>query len=113
MRLPLIALAAILSCSIARAETGTASWYGSESGTHTASGHRFNPHGMTAAHRTLPFGTKVKIYEHRTGKAVTCVVNDRGPAKWTKRVIDLSRGCAAALGIVARGTATVTLEVVD
>jgi Lipoproteins len=61
----------------------------------------------------MPFGTMVRITDQHTGNSVTCRVSDRGPAKRTGRVIDLSRGCASALGIVRRGTALVNIEVVN
>lgn len=89
---------------------GLASFYGSESGTRTASGARFNPSGMTAAHRTLPFGTRVRVTDIRTGRSVTVTVNDRGPARWTGRAIDLSRGAAQRLGIINRGIARVCIS---
>jgi len=114
MRLRAIAIAAfVLSCSTAQAETGKASWYGAESGKHTASGERYRPDGMTVAHRSMAFGTKLRITDHHTGRAVTCRVSDRGPAKRTGRIVDLSRGCASALGIIRKGIAMVKLEVVD
>lgn len=75
-------------------------------GTKTASGQRFDPDGFTAAHRTLPFGTKVKVTNPRTGRSVEVVVNDRGP--FTPGLhIDISRGAARAIGL--QGTGTVCL----
>ena len=86
-----------------------ASFYGSESGNRTANGERFNPHGMTAAHRTLPFGTRLRVCrEHR---CVVVRINDRGPARWTGRALDLSRGAARALGMLHIGVATLNVEV--
>lgn len=114
MRLRTIAIAAfVLSCSAAQAETGKASWYGAESGTHTVSGEKYRPNDMTVAHRTMSFGAKLRITDHHTGRAVICRVSDRGPAKRTGRVVDLSKGCASALGIIRRGIAMVSLEVVN
>ncbi|MEN3931289.1 septal ring lytic transglycosylase RlpA family protein [Microvirga sp. W0021] len=114
MQLRYIAVAAfLLTCSTAQAETGKASWYGHESGTHTASGQRYNPHGKTVAHRSLPFGTVLRITDRHSGKAVTCQVTDRGPAKRTGRILDLSRGCASELGMIARGVSVVDYEVIN
>lgn len=87
--------------------SGIASYYGS--GSHTANGERFNPAGMTAAHRTLPFGTMVRVTD-ANGNAVVVRINDRGP--FIKgRIIDLSTGAARAIGLTGRGVAPVTLEV--
>ncbi|BCJ90144.1 hypothetical protein IZ6_08790 [Terrihabitans soli] len=89
--------------------SGTASWY--QMGTRTASGARFNPDGLSAAHRTLPFGTKLKVTNVRNGKSVQVVVNDRGPFTG-KRVLDVSRGAARHLGMIGAGTAKVSVQVV-
>lgn len=89
--------------------SGTASWY--SMGTKTASGARYNPDGLSAAHRTLPFGTKLKVTNTRNGKSVHVVVNDRGPFVG-KRVIDVSRGAARQLGMISSGTAKVSVQVV-
>jgi rare lipoprotein A len=91
----------------ATAQEGGASWYGS--GRKTANGERFNPHGLTAAHRSLPFGTRVEVTDKRTGRSVVVRINDRGPFI-RSRVIDLSRGFARALGM--GGTTYVSLRVV-
>ena len=73
-----------------------ATWY--DTGTQTASGQPFNPSGHTAAHRTLPFGSRVTVSNPRNGKSITVIVNDRGP--FTKGVtIDLARGAARAIGM--------------
>jgi rare lipoprotein A len=73
-----------------------ATWY--DSGSRTASGQAFNPNGLTAAHRTLPFGTRVMVTNPRSGKSVTVVINDRGP--FTRGVtLDLARGAARAIGM--------------
>lgn len=86
-----------------------ASWYGH--GARTASGSRFNPDAMTAAHRTLPFGTRVLVRSQSTGRTVQVVINDRGPFVGG-RVIDLARGAATQLGIVGRGVGRVELTVI-
>lgn len=76
-------------------------------GRHTASGERFNPDGLTAAHRTLPFGTKLTVTNPRTGKSVVVEVNDRGP--FTRGLhLDLSRGAAKAIGLKSTGTLCVS-----
>lgn len=95
---------------IVATQTGKASWYGAESGPKTANGERFNPNGLTAAHRTLPFGTKVRVTSIRTGKAVTIRINDRGPFH-SSRILDLSAGAAEAIGIKQDGVATIRMEV--
>lgn len=79
-----------------------ASWYGSESGTQTASGERFNPNAMTAAHRTLPFGTVLHVHNPANGRSVTVRINDRGP--FIKgRSLDLSHGAARVIGLSGVG----------
>jgi rare lipoprotein A len=81
-----------------RDETGIASWYGDElAGRPTASGERFDPAGLTLAHRTLPLGTHVEITALTTGRSVVARVNDRGPHR-SDRLVDLSRGTARLLG---------------
>lgn len=88
-------------------QSGLATWYGPGfHGRKTASGERFNANAMTAAHRTLPFGTRVKVVDQRTGREVVVRINDRGPFR-RGTVIDLSRASAAALGV--SGTAPVRL----
>jgi len=87
-------------------QSGMASWY--SHGTRTASGARFNPNGMTAAHRTLPFGTRVVVSNRRTGRSVQVTINDRGPFI-RGRVIDVSRGAARVLGMTSSGVAPVTV----
>src|SRR5262249_46148635 len=93
-----------------RASYGLASFYGQ--GSRTASGEKFDRHELTAAHRTLPFGTRVRVTNLATGRSVTVRVNDRGPFV-AGRVIDLSRGAAEELGMVGRGVAKVKLTVVQ
>jgi rare lipoprotein A len=90
-------------------QCGGASWYGPGfNGKKTASGERFNQNAMTAAHRTLPLGTVIKVTDQRTGKSVKVTINDRGPFSGG-RIIDLSKGAATRLGFVARGTTKVCL----
>ena len=90
--------------------SGMASFYGNESGSKTASGQRFNQSAMTAAHRSLPFGTKLKVTHG--GQSVVVTVNDRGP--FIKgRVLDLSTGAASAVGLTrAKGVGRVVAEVI-
>jgi len=105
-----IAVALVMTIAPTYAACGQiASWYGWEVGTHTANGERWNPNGMTAAHRSLPFGTIVRVT--LDGRSVTVRINDRGPAAWTGREIDLSLGAATALGMVERGIAPVCITV--
>ncbi|PMB17223.1 hypothetical protein CEN40_22245 [Fischerella thermalis CCMEE 5205] len=90
---------------------GIASYYGYDfSGNKTATGERFNPHGMTAAHRSLPFGTRVRVTNTRNGRSVIVRINDRGPYI-RGRVIDLSLGAARVLGMIGSGIAPVRIEV--
>jgi rare lipoprotein A len=90
---------------------GIASFYGYDgSGNKTATGERFNPEGMTAAHRHLPFGTKVRVTNTRNGRSVIVRINDRGPFI-RGRVIDLSYGAARVIGMIGRGVAPVKVEV--
>jgi rare lipoprotein A len=96
-----------------RVEEGVASWYGAaHHGRRTASGKRFDMGAMTAAHRSLPFGARVRVTSLATGRAVVVRVNDRGPYAGG-RIIDLSRAAAEQLGIVHAGTARVRIEIVD
>ena len=90
--------------------TGVASYYGGRfHGRRTASGERFNQNALTAAHRTLPFGTRVRVVHVRSGRSVVVRINDRGPVS-RRRIIDLSKGAARRLGMVRSGTARVRLE---
>jgi rare lipoprotein A len=89
---------------------GVASFY--SEGTKTASGERFDPNELTAAHPSLPFGTKLRVTNTSTGKSVTVRVNDRGPYV-PGRVVDVSYSAAQALGMVHSGTAAVKLDVVQ
>jgi rare lipoprotein A len=102
--------ASIGSQSTGRGFSGKASYYGNESGSRTASGQRFNQNAMTAAHRSLPFGTKLRV-THR-GQSVVVTINDRGP--FIKgRVLDLSTGAARAIGLTGAGVGHITAEVVS
>jgi rare lipoprotein A len=92
------------------ASHGVASFY--TEGTKTASGEKFNTMDMTAAHPTLPFGTKLRVTNVTTGQAVTVRVNDRGPFV-QGRVVDVSYSAADALGMVGKGLAKVKLDVVE
>lgn len=101
--------AAISPSGSGRTFSGKASFYGNESGSRTASGQRFNQNAMTAAHRSLPFGTKVRVTYR--GQSVVVTINDRGP--FIKgRVIDLSAGAARAVGLTGAGVGHVTAEVI-
>ena len=91
-------------------QKGMATWYGSHGGS-TASGERMKPSAMTAAHRTLPFDTRVKVTHAKTGRSVVVRINDRGPYG-KGRIIDLSPAAARQLGIVDEGVAPVVIEVV-
>jgi peptidoglycan lytic transglycosylase len=89
---------------------GLASFYSYDP--RTASGEKFNKDELTAAHRTLPFGTKLRVTDVTTGRSVTVRVNDRGPFV-PGRVVDVSASAAETLGITAKGLAKVKLDVVD
>lgn len=90
-------------------ERGLASWYGERfHGRRTASGEPFDMHAMTAAHKTLPFGTQVRVRHATTGQEVLVRINDRGPHV-RGRIIDLSRAAAAAIGLVQTGVAPVVV----
>ena len=110
LRLAAVAAVALLAGAATQAEaaaqTGKASYY--KHGKRTANGERFNPNDYTAAHRTLPFGTRVLVTNLKTGKSVIVRVNDRGPFI-KSRIIDVSYGAAKVLGITATGVATVKI----
>lgn len=89
---------------------GVASFY--TEGTQTASGEKFDTHELTAAHPSLPFGTRLRVTNVATGQSVTVRVNDRGPYV-RGRVVDVSHSAAEALGIVDQGVAKVKLDVVQ
>ena len=90
--------------------SGIASYYGNESGSRTASGQRFNQNAMTAAHRSLPFGTKLRVTHG--DRSVIVTINDRGPFV-RGRVLDLSTGAARAIGLTGAGVGRVTAEVIS
>ena len=101
---------ASIGSSSGRGFSGMASFYGNESGSKTASGQRFNQNAMTAAHKSLPFGTKLRVTHG--GQSVVVTINDRGP--FIKgRVLDLSTGAARAIGLTSRGVGRVSAEVVS
>jgi rare lipoprotein A len=106
----LVAVSILTLQTNAYAQTGRASWYALTS--KTASGERCNPNALTAAHPTLPFGTKVKVENLKNGKSVVVRINDRGPFVGG-RIIDLTKAAAAALGFIKSGTAKVRLTVVS
>jgi rare lipoprotein A len=112
-RILLVAIAS-LSCQIfpnqyavAADRGGVASVYSTESGSGTASGQKLNPHALTAAHRTLPFGTKVKVTNKHNGHSVVVTINDRGPFV-RGRVIDVTPAAARVLGF--SGLAQVSID---
>jgi rare lipoprotein A len=89
-------------------QSGGASWYGPGfQGKRTANGERFNTHALTAAHRSLPFGSRVQVTNERTGRSVVVRINDRGPFVGG-RVIDLSKAAAQAVGISGVGKVKLT-----
>ncbi len=93
--------------SIKYEATGVASWYGPGfAGRKTACGERYKPSGMTAAHKTLPFGTAVKVTNLDNDRSIVVRINDRGPYV-RGRIIDLSQGAAKKLGVIGTGTANV------
>jgi rare lipoprotein A len=102
----ILLVSVVVSTPPASAESiGVASWYGFETcrkgrACKTANGERFNPSGLTTAHRTLPFGTRLRVTNPKNGRSVTVRVNDRGP--FVKgRVLDLSQGAARAIGMTS------------
>lgn len=116
--IPVLALllSAVLAIPAARAETtqvGNASWYGSRfQGRPTASGETFDMNQLTAAHPTLPFGTRVRVTNLANGKSTVVTINDRGPFV-ANRIIDLSRAAAMAIGMAGTGVAEVRLQVLN
>jgi rare lipoprotein A len=93
-------------------EVGIASWYGPGfDGNHTANGEVYDMNGVSAAHKTLPFGTVVRVFEFDTGRSIVVRINDRGPFV-DGRIIDLSKGAAAELGIINKGITKVGLRIV-
>lgn len=103
--------ARVLHPGTPQATVGMASYYGKEfAGRKTASGERFNPNALTAAHRTLPFGTRVRVTDLKSGRSVVVTVNDRGPFK-KARIIDLSYQAAKEIGMILKGTGKVRVDV--
>jgi rare lipoprotein A len=95
-------------------QVGYATWYGAElAGRKTASGERFDPSKMTAAHRSLPFGTWVDVTRVDTGQSVRVRITDRGPFGHKERIIDLSREAARELGILKNGPTRVKVTVLE
>lgn len=103
-------LAFTLFPGTASAQCGAASWYALTS--KTASGERMNPAAMTAAHRSLPFGTKIKVVNKANGKSVVVRINDRGPFA-RGRVLDLSKAAAQRLGFIRSGHTPVCIAKVS
>lgn len=98
------------ACAEPLSATGKASYY--RHGSRTASGEKFNPYGLTAAHRTLKFGTRVIVTHLRSGRSVIVRINDRGPFI-RSRIIDLSWGAAVAIGLDKSGVANVRIVVIQ
>jgi len=101
-------LASEATAGEAHSFSGKASYYGYSG--KVASGGQFNPNGLTAAHRTLPFGTHVRVTDPKTGRSVIVTINDRGPFG-RGRVIDVSLGAARVLGMLGRGIIFVQADV--
>jgi len=101
----------IAAPALASVTSGGASWY-SLPGNRTANGELMNPNALTAAHRTLAFGTRVEVKNLRNGRTVVVRINDRGPFV-RGRVIDVSKAAARRLGIIGTGVARVALRVVS
>lgn len=100
-------------CQVAKSRQhrthGTASWYGPGfHGRRTASGERFNQHALTAAHKTLPLGSRVMVRNLENDETVIVTINDRGPFV-RGRIIDLSRAAAKAIGLASTGTVEITM----
>lgn len=103
----------VLSCGFAQTQTGKASFYADKfEGSPTASGEKYRHNKLTAAHKSLPFGTKVKVTNLANNQTVEVVINDRGPYV-DGRVIDLSKSAAEKLGFINMGLADVQVEVLD
>ena len=119
---PALALAMLLAgalgtgCTPARPgtrEVGRASWYGGRfHGRRTASGERFDKNALTAAHRELPFGTRVRVTNQRNGRSVIVTITDRGPFGG-RRIIDLSERAARDLGMIDDGVVPVAIEILS
>lgn len=111
--LTLIPLLTVFALASAQVQSGKASFYADKfEGAPTASGEKYKHNKLTAAHKTLPFGTKVKVTNTANNQSVEVVINDRGPYV-DGRIIDLSKSAAEALGFINQGLADVTIEVTD
>ncbi|TPK71258.1 septal ring lytic transglycosylase RlpA family protein [Mesorhizobium sp. B2-4-12] len=98
--------ASATSATASAGQCGRASWYALHS--RTASGERMNPSALTAAHRTLPFGTKLRVTNKNNGRSVVVRINDRGPFI-RGRVLDLSKGAASQLGFIGSGQTAICM----
>ena len=103
-----ISILSVMTIEVVAGQIGMASFY--KQGRMTASGEKFDPQGLTAAHRTLPFGTKVRVVNVRSGKSVIVRINDRGPFI-RGRIIDLAFGAARAVGLHRAGVAWVRIDI--
>ena len=92
-------------------QRGYATWYGEAQ--QTASGERFDKHAMTAAHRTLRLGTRVRVTNQKNGRSVVVRINDRGPYGNGSRIIDMSEAAARVLGMIDAGVVPVVVEIVQ
>lgn len=102
------------SLHVGDAQEGLATWYSdSLAGNTTANGEVYAPERMTAAHRTLPFGTRVRVRRSDTGREVVVRINDRGPYASPRRIIDVSRAAAEALQMIRAGVVPVVVEVLE
>ncbi|MBE7204137.1 MAG: septal ring lytic transglycosylase RlpA family protein [Parafilimonas terrae] len=119
-----VACALLLAPAYAHAFEGRVSWYGSEHGqtkndvacsrrTVGPLAGRYNPNGMTAAHWTLPCGTRVRVTDLTTGHSVEVTVNDRGPHPRLRRALDLAQGAAERLGIIHRGIVRARIDILQ
>jgi len=109
----LVFMSLIFSVSYGQVQTGKASFYADKfEGTPTASGEKYRHNKFTAAHKTLPFGTRVKVTNVSNNESVEVTINDRGPYV-ENRILDLSKSAAERLGFVNQGLADVKLEVID
>ncbi|MBT8495939.1 MAG: septal ring lytic transglycosylase RlpA family protein [Deltaproteobacteria bacterium] len=98
--------------SARQVQRGKATWYGGKfQGRKTASGERFDKHKLTAAHRKLPFGTRVRVTNMSNGRSVVVRINDRGPFGGKGRIIDVSKAAARKLKMIRAGVVEVEVEV--
>ena len=104
--------AGLVPPAMSRGELGLASWYGEESNGTTASGEVFDQDGLTAAHRTLPLGSKIEVTNLRNNKSLVLRVNDRGP-NLAGRLVDVSQAAARRLGFLGAGRTPVRVKVVS